>query len=290
LPPSNSYKNGKIVHGIGGLGRELKITVMTPEGGTSASYPQRKFVPEEKCWLTGVAVQKDSILIHLYSDPYNEIRYYGDLKIPFPNKKVVPFIEDALQMVADVLTVAPAEDQAGRQPGDRNANHITIAGQYSTSTGSRLVLLPDGSFTKSVGGGPGQGKYAVNGIQLTLTFAPSGFAEHYKIEGDDLVDVMAHVAWNRTGDAPKDALSNVPDVAPAASAATEVVPAPGPEIAPPPPPQDEPPPSVTVGETRDEVIAAFGQPLKTAKIGVKEILYYKDMKVTLLHGKVTNVQ
>lgn len=281
LPPSNSYKNGRIVHGLGGLGRELAISVMTPDGGTSASYPQRKFMPEEKCWVTGIAVLKDGILIHLYSDPYNEIRYYGDLKIPFPTKKVIPFVEDAMRMVADVISVAPAEDQVGPQHKDRNANHLRIPGQYATSTGSHLTLLPDGSFNKTVGSGQAHGSYTADGNQLTLTFAPSGFAEHYRIEGNDLVDVTVHVAWNRTGDAP----GGNPD----APAAPPAVQAPLPVVAPPPPP-DTPPPSVTVGETRDEVIAAFGQPLKTAKIGVKEILSYKDMKVTLLHGKVSNVQ
>jgi hypothetical protein len=270
------------VHGLSGLGREVAISVMTPDGGTSASYPQRKFKPEEKCWVTGIAVLKDGILIHLYSDPYNEIRYYGDLKIPFPTKKVIPFVEDAMRMVADVITVAPTEDPAGPQHNDHNANHLRIAGQYATLAGSHLVLLSDGTFNKLVGSGQAHGAYTADGNQLTLTFAPSGFTEHYRIEGDGLVDVTVHVVWNRTGDAP--AASAVAHATPPAAQS------PSPEVAPPPPSPDTPPPSVTVGETRDEVIAAFGQPLKTAKIGVKEILSYKDMKVTLLHGKVSNVQ
>jgi hypothetical protein len=37
-------------------------------------------------------------------------------------------------------------------------------------------------------------------------------------------------------------------------------------------------------------MAAFGQPLRSAKIGVKEIFYYKDMKVTFMNGKVSNVE
>jgi outer membrane protein assembly factor BamE (lipoprotein component of BamABCDE complex) len=45
-----------------------------------------------------------------------------------------------------------------------------------------------------------------------------------------------------------------------------------------------------VGQTRDQVKAAFGQPLRVAKIGTKEIYYYKDMKVTFTNGKVSNVQ
>jgi hypothetical protein len=38
------------------------------------------------------------------------------------------------------------------------------------------------------------------------------------------------------------------------------------------------------------VIAAFGQPLRTAKVGAKEIFFYKDLKVTFTGGKVSDVQ
>jgi hypothetical protein len=63
-----------------------------------------------------------------------------------------------------------------------------------------------------------------------------------------------------------------------------------PEIAPPPPPVDTPPPTVAIGQTKNQVTAAFGQPLRTAKIGVKDIFYYKDTKVTFTNGKVSNVE
>jgi len=62
------------------------------------------------------------------------------------------------------------------------------------------------------------------------------------------------------------------------------------DIPPPPPPADTPPPSISLGQTKDQVTAAFGQPLRTAKVGVKEIYYYKDMKVTFTSGKVSNVE
>jgi hypothetical protein len=75
-----------------------------------------------------------------------------------------------------------------------------------------------------------------------------------------------------------------------AAAAPEPPPAPMPDIAPPPPPADTPPPEIKLGQTKDQVLAAFGQPTRMAKVGVKEILYYKDMKVTLTNGKVSNVE
>jgi hypothetical protein len=78
-----------------------------------------------------------------------------------------------------------------------------------------------------------------------------------------------------------------PAPAPAADAAL-------PPIAPPPPPADAPqapPKELKMGQTKDEVVANFGQPEKVVKLGAKEIYYYKDLgKVTFVNGKVTDVQ
>jgi len=65
-------------------------------------------------------------------------------------------------------------------------------------------------------------------------------------------------------------------------------------IPPPPPPADEPqapPKTLKIGQSKDDVIANFGQPEKVVKLGTKEIYYYKDVgKVTFVNGKVTDVQ
>ena len=68
---------------------------------------------------------------------------------------------------------------------------------------------------------------------------------------------------------------------------------PSPPIAPPPPPADEPPAppkTISLGQTKDQVVSSLGQPEKTAKIGTKEIYFYKDLKVTFVNGKVSDVQ
>lgn len=82
-----------------------------------------------------------------------------------------------------------------------------------------------------------------------------------------------------------------PAAAPAAPAAPEAALAP---IPPPPPPADAPqapPKELKIGQTKDEVVANFGQPDKIVKLGAKEIYYYKDLgKVTFVGGKVTDVQ
>ena len=86
-----------------------------------------------------------------------------------------------------------------------------------------------------------------------------------------------------------------PAAAPAAPAAAPaaVADAPPPPIAPPPPPPDEPaapPKNIDLGMTKDQVVANFGQPERTAKVGAKEIYFYKDLKVTFVGGKVSDVQ
>jgi len=61
------------------------------------------------------------------------------------------------------------------------------------------------------------------------------------------------------------------------------------DIAPPPPPP-APAPTISLGETKAEVTAAFGEPARKAVLGPKEIFVYKDMKVTFTNGKVSNVE
>ena len=70
------------------------------------------------------------------------------------------------------------------------------------------------------------------------------------------------------------------------------------EPPPPPPPPPEPPRVVApaaaielkMGMNADQVRAAKGQPVSSTKFGAKEILVYRDVRVTLTGGKVTNVE
>jgi len=93
-------------------------------------------------------------------------------------------------------------------------------------------------------------------------------------------------------------IAEVVSVQPAPSAVPPAAAPPPPEqamapIAPPPPPSDAPtatPKSISLGQTKDQVVASFGMPQKVVTLGAKEILYYPDMKVTFVDGKVSDVQ
>ena len=51
-----------------------------------------------------------------------------------------------------------------------------------------------------------------------------------------------------------------------------------------------PPASIQLGQTIDQVQASFGPPEKIVNLGAKQIYVYKDLKVTFVNGKVTDVQ
>lgn len=50
------------------------------------------------------------------------------------------------------------------------------------------------------------------------------------------------------------------------------------------------PQTIQLGQSTDDVIAALGQPDKIVNLGAKQIYVYKDLKVTFLKGKVSDVQ
>jgi hypothetical protein len=286
--PISTYKNGKLSQGFGDTFATCLANGMNQPNGCN-DIPQKTLMTGEKFWISAIVVGKKDIQFVAVTDPYDDGRYIGQIKFPF-GKGSVPTPDEAVQMVSEVLSPGPVQNQppqdlGAQQPqGQQYPSGASpsqggpappIPGQYSLPAGPRLLLLPNGSFTKFVGGGQGQGQYTVDGGNLTLTFTSTGFAQHFKIESGNLVDLNTNQVWARTGDAP------------------EAPPAPLPDIAPPPPPSDVPPPApptVALGQTMDQVTTGFGQPLRVAKLGTKTIFYYKDMKVTFTNGKVTDVE
>jgi hypothetical protein len=60
--------------------------------------------------------------------------------------------------------------------------------------------------------------------------------------------------------------------------------------APQPPPA--PAPTISMGQSKDQVIAAFGEPQRKAAAGPKEIFFYTDlkMKLTFTNGRVSGIE
>ena len=194
-PPLSVYKDGKLQRND--FKDKFKVAW---NHGDANSIPQRKFVAGEKFWVTAITMQQDGAVFDVYSDPFNDVRYYGQLKFPYP-KNSPPPADDLLKTVQEVVTVQSDDSQKADSGGKK-------------------------------GGGP----------------------------------------------------------APAQSGPSSAALAP---IAPPPPPADQPPAppkTIKVGQSRDEVLATWGQPTRTVKLASKEIYYYPDMKVTFIAGKVSDVE
>jgi hypothetical protein len=282
MAPVSVPKKGKLTQGFGDMMGVGMVDGMGRPGGIS-SVPTKKLVTGEKVWVREFELAKDSIMVEVVTDPYDDGRYFGTVKFLIP-KGTIPTPEDGVKIVSEVFEAQSAQDQPARYQGDQQTlgpdsgptmsatgadQQKGIPGEYTGASGSRILLLPDSTFTKFVGGGQGHGQYVADGENLTLTFTSTGFSQHFKTQGGNLLDLNTNQVWARTGDAPA---------------------APMAEIAPPPPPVDAPPPTISLGQTMDQVIAGFGQPLKVANLGGKSIFYYKDMKVIFTSGKVTNVE
>jgi 3-oxoacyl-ACP reductase-like protein len=99
-------------------------------------------------------------------------------------------------------------------------------------------------------------------------------------------EVITPVQAENSNSQPVQAPAPAPTPVPApVSAPVQMAPIPAPTA-----PSDAAPQTIALGQTKAQVTATFGQPTRTAKLGTKEIYYYKDMKVTFTNGKVSNVE
>lgn len=197
IPSTLTYKDGKLAMSfMDALGTGLALSACQ-SGLNVSNVPQRKFAIGEKCWITNLSVTDKHVILQIYSDPYDGVRYFGQLKFPY-NKKRIPTADDMMKTIAEVVTADPS------------ANPTAVARNYAA--------------------------------------APANIAH------------------------------SEPALAP---------------LAPPAPPggtTTAPPKTISVGQSKDQVLAALGQPQKVANLNSKEIDFYPDLKVTFVNGKVVEVQ
>lgn len=115
LPLESTYKNGKLSGGQFGWG--MALALMNVDINT---IPQVKFMPGDKFWVTAYSVDKNGVHFKFWSDPINDIRYYGLLKIPFP-KGQMPSGDDLMRTIAEVVTAEPTESGAQSAPAPASA-------------------------------------------------------------------------------------------------------------------------------------------------------------------------
>jgi hypothetical protein len=114
---------------------------------------------------------------------------------------------------------------------------------------------------------------------VNFQFAKGSLA---KASVPDVEDTIAQVFALDTGAAaaPPPTQVGMPPEQPAPAQPAPVQPAPAPAE----------PVSIQMGQSIDQVVSALGQPEKKVNLGSKQIYVYKDLKVTFINGKVTDVQ
>ena len=118
VPPLNTYKGDKIVQTFGSsFSAGMKLGQKVP-GLNLTNVPKRKCAVGEKFWVTAISVVDDGVVIQLYSDPYEDGRYFGEVKFPYA-KNAIPPADQIAASVADVLSVQggdQTQQQAGAEP------------------------------------------------------------------------------------------------------------------------------------------------------------------------------
>jgi hypothetical protein len=118
-PIVNTYKNGKISHGMGDF-----LTCKWCKGLNGQSNSTgRTFVTGEKFWVTKIEMHDDGVVFSLYSDPYSDVRYYATLKFPFPKGTTTPPPDQLISAIDEVLKPQPPDNNtaSGNAPQQQQA-------------------------------------------------------------------------------------------------------------------------------------------------------------------------
>jgi hypothetical protein len=165
-PPTNTYKNGEISFGFGAnmaWGMQL-----APANQQTTAIAQRKFVTGEKFWVTDYIVKPDGVVFQFYSDPYNDVRYYGQLKIPFA-KNVAPPADEVMKTVEEVITAEADTQDAPAAAADNAAPPAQAAAAQPPAPPKTIAL---GQTTDQVVGTLGQPQKIVNLGAKQMYFYP----------------------------------------------------------------------------------------------------------------------
>ncbi len=123
IPPVNTYSAGRLSEGAYGVHQKLQGFGSMIGHPPPQTIQGRQFVTGEKFWVTAIAVQPDGVLFTLFSDPYQDIRYYSQLKFIYPKGSNLS-ADQVLSLVGEVLTVE-ADDSA---KSDDSGNQQQAAG------------------------------------------------------------------------------------------------------------------------------------------------------------------
>jgi len=197
LPPLNTYKNGKISKS---MMRDMAITMLLKGNTGFLDLPKRMFAAGEKCWVIALGIEKDGIVFRLYSDPYDGVRYYSELKFPF-DKRSVPAPDQALATIAEVLSVQPADGSSAPEPVARGSVRgqgiapLSLPATYvsAQTPADQIQLRTDHTFSLQEGGQTFRGTFEANGSTLVLHIVENNTDTTVTVQGNKLTDGSGQV-------------------------------------------------------------------------------------------------
>ena len=135
IPPQNTYSGGRLSEGAYGVHQKMQSFGSMIGHPPPQTVQMRQFVSGEKFWVTKIDVQGDGITFTLFSDPYQDVRYYATLKFIYPHG-ATPSTDQVMSMVGEVLKVdsddaAKTDDKGNQQQaaagGDANQQQAAAA-------------------------------------------------------------------------------------------------------------------------------------------------------------------
>jgi hypothetical protein len=152
VPPQNTYKDGKLSEGAFGVHQKMQSfgSFIGHPPPQTAQVQSRQFVTGEKFWVTRIDVAADGVLFTLFSDPYQDVRYYSTLKFIYPHGST-PTTEQVMNMVAEVLKVdsddSAKSDNSGNQQqaaggGDANQQQAAAGGDANQQQAAAAPAAP----------------------------------------------------------------------------------------------------------------------------------------------------
>jgi hypothetical protein len=135
--PTNTYKNGAISMGLGAT--MSWSMALSSVGQQVASLPQR-VVGGDKIWLADFQVKEDGVYFLFYSDPFDNVRYFGQLKFPV-SKGAFPPADNMMKTIAEVVTDDSASQEAA--PADSAAPPAQTSGEQAPApaTATKTIAL-----------------------------------------------------------------------------------------------------------------------------------------------------
>ncbi len=165
--PTNTYKNGTISFGFGA--NMAWGIALSPANQQTTAIAQRKFVTGEKFWVTDYMVKPDGVVFQFYSDPYNDVRYYGQLKFPFA-KNVAPPADEVIKTIEEVISPEAETQDAAAPAADNAASTPAPAPAAQPAAPPKTIAL--GQTTDQVVGILGQPQKIVNLGAKQMYFYP----------------------------------------------------------------------------------------------------------------------